>query len=58
VILANRYFRGWCDLALLRQRGIDVVIRKYQLRPADVRTAKRLGKDGHLVVWTRPQRPK
>jgi len=58
VVLADRYFSGWCDLALLHQRGIDVVIRKHQLRPTDFRTGKRLGKDDHLVSWTRPVRPK
>ena len=58
VILADRYYSGWCDLALLRQRGIDVVIRKHQLRPTDFRTGTRLGKDDHLVSWARPPRPK
>ena len=40
------------------QRGIDIVVRKHQLRRTDFRTGKRLGKDDHLVSWTRPQRPK
>ena len=25
VVLADRYFSGWCDLALLVARGVDVV---------------------------------
>jgi hypothetical protein len=58
VILADRCFSGWCDIALPRQRGVDVVLRKHQLRRTDFRTGKRLGKDDHLVSWTRPQRPK
>jgi len=58
VVLADRYFSGWCDLALLQQRGMDVVIRKHQLRPTDFRAGKRLGKEDHFVSWTRPQRPK
>ena len=57
VILADRYFSGWCDIALPLQRGIDMVIRKHQLRRTDFRTGQRLAKDDHLVVWTRPQRP-
>lgn len=57
VILADRYFSGWCDIALLWQRGIDVVLRKHQLRRTDFRTGRRLGKDDHLVVWSKPQRP-
>jgi hypothetical protein len=57
VVLADRYFAGWCDIALLQQRSIDIVIRKHQLRPTDFRTGKRLGTEDHLVVWSRPQRP-
>lgn len=57
VILADRYFSGWCDIALPWQRGIDVVLRKHQLRRTDFRTGQRLGKDDHLVVWSKPQRP-
>jgi len=58
VILADRYFSGWCDLALPLKRGVDVVVRKHQLRRTDFRQGQRLGKDDHLVVWPRPQRPK
>ena len=57
VVLADRYFSGWFDIALLRQRGVDMVVRKHQLRPTDFRTGKRLGKEDHLAVWVRPQRP-
>jgi hypothetical protein len=58
VILADRCFSGWCDIALPRQRGIDVVLRKHHLRRTDFRTGERLGKDDHWVSWTRPRRPK
>ena len=57
VVLADRYFSGWFDMALLSQRAIDVVVRKHQLRPSDFRTGKRLGKDDHLVRLVKPQRP-
>jgi hypothetical protein len=58
IILADRYFSGWSDIALPLVRGIDIVVRKHQLRRTDFRTGKRLGKDDHLIVWTRPQRPR
>jgi hypothetical protein len=58
IILADRYFSGWSDIALPLARGIDIVVRKHQLRATDFRTGERLGKDDHLVFWTRPQRPK
>lgn len=58
IILADRYFSGWCDIVLLVQRGVDIVVRKHQHRATDFRTGERLGKEDHLVVWARPQRPK
>lgn len=57
VILADRYFSGWCDIALLLQRGLDVVIRKNALRRTDFRLGKHLGKDDHLVSWSKSPRP-
>jgi hypothetical protein len=58
IVLADRYFSGWSDIALLQQRGIDAVVRKHQQRRTDFRTGERLGKDDHLIFWPRPQRPK
>lgn len=57
VFLADRCFSGWCDIALLQQRGVDSVLRKHQMRATDFRQGKRLGKDDHLVVWEKPDRP-
>lgn len=58
IILADRYFSGWSDIALPLERGIDVVVRKHQLRRTDFRTGERLGSDDHLVFCARPPRPK
>ena len=57
VVLADRYFSGWCDMALLLWRGVDVVVHKHQLRATDFRTGRRLGKDDHIIWWSKPQRP-
>jgi hypothetical protein len=57
VVLADRYFSGWFDLALLQQRSAHVVVRKHQLRATDFRTGQRLGPDDQLVCWKKPQRP-
>lgn len=57
VLLADRYFSGWFDLALLAARGVEAVVRKHQLRPTDFRTGRRLGPDDQLVEWHKPARP-
>jgi hypothetical protein len=58
VLVLDRYFSGWFDIALLQQRGVDVVVRKHQLRATDFRKGQRLGKDDQLVVWSKPPKPK
>jgi hypothetical protein len=57
VVLADRCYSGWFDLALLRQRGVQIVVRKHQLRKTDFRKGQRLGRDDHLVCWSKPARP-
>ena len=57
VLVLDRYFSGWFDIALLQQRGVDVVVRKHQLRSTDFRTGTRLGKNDQLVSWPKPPRP-
>ena len=57
VAVLDRYFCSFWMLAILRQRGVHFCTRLHQLRTADFRRGQRLGKDDHLVTWTRPQRP-
>jgi hypothetical protein len=57
VVLADRYFSGWFDIALLQQRVVDIVVRKHQMRATDFRTGQRLGPNDHLVCWRKPARP-
>ena len=57
VVLADRYFSGWFDMALVKQRHGEVVIRKHQLRATDFRLGVRLGPGDQLVCWRKPQRP-
>jgi hypothetical protein len=44
-------------MALLQQRGVDVVMRLHQRRPVDFRRGRRLGQEDQLVVWQKPKRP-
>jgi len=57
VLLADRYFGGWFDLTLWRQRGVDVVVRLHQKRRCDLRRGRRLGPGEHVIAWPKPQRP-
>ena len=57
VLLVDRYFGGWFDLALWTERGVDVVTRIHQKRGADFRRGRRLGRGDHVVRWPKRQRP-
>jgi Transposase DDE domain len=55
VVLADRLYDNYRDVALLKRRGIDVVFGKNQSRHCDFRRGRRLGKDDHAVIWHKPQ---
>jgi Transposase DDE domain len=57
VLLADRYYSGWFDIAWWRQRGVDVVVRLHQRRRCDLRRGRRLGRNDHVVTWAKPRRP-
>src|SRR6266542_540559 len=57
ILLADRYYGSYWELALVRQRGADLLTRLHQRRRADFRTGRRLGCDDHVVTWAKPQRP-
>lgn len=55
IILTDRGFSSYSNLALCQQQGLDAVMRLHQARQIDLRQGKRLGKEDRLVVWERPQ---
>jgi hypothetical protein len=55
VLLADRYYCGYCDLALVRQRGADIVMRLHHRRHFDFRRGQRIGPDDHIVEWHKPK---
>jgi len=57
VVLGDRYYCSYFDLALLKARGVDSVCRLHQRRPNDFRRGRRLGREDRVVTWTRPARP-
>jgi len=55
VVLADRAYGSYVDLARLRERGVYGVFRLHQRRQPDFRKGRRLGHDDRLVVWERPK---
>ena len=57
ILLADRYFSGYWDVAFWVTRGIHVVVRNSASRKSDFRRGQRLGKDDHLIRWKKTARP-
>lgn len=57
VVLGDRHFCSFFEIAELQRRGADVVMRMHQLRKTDFRRGVRLGRYDHRVTWKKPQRP-
>jgi hypothetical protein len=56
ILLGDRCFCSYFEVASLLGQGVDVVMRQNENRPVDFRSGRRLGHDDHLVVWSKPQR--
>jgi Transposase DDE domain len=57
VLLGDRYYGTYWLVALALTRGVDAVFRLHHRRGVDFRRGIRLGRDDHVVVWKKPQRP-
>jgi len=57
VLLADRLYCSWFEMALLQQRGVDVVVHQHQSRRVDFRRGRSLGRRDHVVRWPKPDRP-
>lgn len=57
VLLADRYYCSYFQIALLQEMGVDFVTRLHQRRTADFRRGRSLGKGDHVITWSRPTKP-
>jgi hypothetical protein len=57
ILLCDRCYCSYFLIVLLRRIGVDVVTRLHQMRTADFRRGRRLGKGDHVVRWPQPEKP-
>lgn len=57
IVLGDRGFSSYANLAMLLDRDIHAVMRAHQMRKLDYRKGKCLGPHDRLVVWPRPAAP-
>ena len=56
ILLADRAFCSFAELALAVQRGADVLMRLHCRRKPDFSRGRILGLQDHIATWTRPDR--
>ncbi len=54
VVLSDRGFCSYADLAQLKERGVEVVMRLFKRKP-DFRKGILLGREDHITVWEKPK---
>lgn len=54
LVLGDRLFDAYRDIAMLQARGVDTIFGKKQSRRSDFRRGRKLGPDDHIVVWRKP----
>ena len=57
IVLGDRLYCSYFVIALLKELGVDFVVRLHQSRTVDFRRGQRLGPGDHRVEWIRPARP-
>jgi Transposase DDE domain len=57
ILLADRYYCSYFMIAMLRELGIDFVVRMHQCREYNFRRGRHLGRGDHIVCWDKPERP-
>lgn len=55
IMLADRGFCSYAEMALMAVRGVDSVMRLHQARATDFRRGRVVGICDHIVKWSKPQ---
>ena len=58
VVLADALLATWWIIEGAIRRGVDVVMAQHGKRITDFTRGERLGKNDHIVQWSRPPKPK
>nr|WP_265593243.1 IS4 family transposase [Verrucomicrobium sp. BvORR034] len=56
ILVADRGFCSYAFIAVLKERGVEVVMRVHHSRQCDLRKGRWLGKGDRMKTWSRPPR--
>ncbi|MBT5017391.1 MAG: hypothetical protein HON04_01455, partial [Planctomicrobium sp.] len=57
ILMGDRYYSGYWDIAFWLERGVDLVSIISVSRKVDFHKGQRLGKEDHIVQWKKTARP-
>jgi len=57
VLVADRYYPSYFTIAMLQDRGVDLVSVSHHARVVDFNDGIILGNKDHIAIWRKPQRP-
>jgi hypothetical protein len=55
ILMGDRLYDAYRDIALLQAQGVDTVFGKKQSRRCDFRKGRKVGPNDHVVEWKRPK---
>jgi len=56
ILLADRYYSSYFLIAMLMEKGVDIVFQQHASRKTDFRTGQRLGGRDHIATWQKPKK--
>lgn len=56
LLVGDKIYCSYPEIAVLAARGVDFVLPKNFSRKTDFRSGRRLGRRDHVVTWTKPER--
>jgi len=55
IILADRYYSSYFLIALLKEKGVDIIFQQHATRKTDFRTGEKIGARDHVASWKKPK---
>ncbi len=56
ILLADRYYTSYFLVAMLIDKGVDIIFQQHATRKTDFRKGKQLGVRDHIACWKKPKK--
>lgn len=56
IVLADRYYTSYFLIAMLMDKGVDILFQQHATRKTDFRKGQKLGTRDHIACWKKPKK--